>query len=283
MNTIDFKLLAYPEIYALTSSSSPGIRISAQYPGAVDMVNYSTTHGSLLTWDIASGKTSNRGQNVVLPYNMPIYWIPVENNGLPKATDKISVKVRIFNQNKSLAEKQVEINYDGSMYYTVQSSPDIVIAENKQLQNSDINKEIMRKHISDFLNNGYSKYYIINSINCNFQSEIINEGNMEAIVFTTMNSNIPYQDPDTAPYMIQLKEKAQNETNPERKKILEYEYQIQKDEYGKPHDSNYIFKLTAKLTGYIIDEKSIKLYFDATAAANSKPTYFPAEDILPKE
>jgi len=130
VNENELKLLAYPEKYALTSSSSPGIRISAQYPGAVDMVNYSTTHGSLLTWDITSGKIDNCGKSIELATDIPIYWTPLENDVLPKASDKISVKVSIINKNKSQVDKQVEINYDGSLYFTVQTSPDVVIAEN---------------------------------------------------------------------------------------------------------------------------------------------------------
>jgi len=130
-NKFEFKLLAYPEKYTMTSSSLPGIRISAQYSGAADKVRYSTTHGSLLTWDTTSGKTNNCGQNVELPYHIPIYWIPVQNDGLPKVNDEISVKVTILNKDSRLAEKQVKINYDGSMYFTVQASPDIVIADNE--------------------------------------------------------------------------------------------------------------------------------------------------------
>jgi len=129
VSTSDVKLLVYPEKYAMTSSSSPGIRIAVQYSGIVDTVCYSTTYGSLLTWDIGNGKTTNRGQKVVLPYDISVYWIPIENNGLYKATNKILVKVSILNKNKILAEQQMEINYDGSMYYSVQTSPDVVIAE----------------------------------------------------------------------------------------------------------------------------------------------------------
>ncbi len=156
------------------------------------------------------------------------------------------------------------------------------ITKSAPIISSDANEEIMRKYISDFLQKGYSKYYIINSINCDFRSKIINAGKLEAIVYTTMNSNVPPKDPDTVPYLIGLKEKAQKETNPERKKILQQEYETLRSEYGKPNDGNFIFKLTANMADNKIDEKSIKLYFDATAAANSEPIYVPAEDILPK-
>ncbi len=125
----EFKLLVYPEKYALTMSSSPGIRITAQCYGSVDKVRYSTTFGSLLTWDIPSGKISDRGKDVELPYEMPVYWTPIDGNGLPQTTDKITVKVSILNKNDKLAEKQGDIYYDGSMYFTVQKSPDIKTQE----------------------------------------------------------------------------------------------------------------------------------------------------------
>lgn len=126
----EFKLLVYPEKYALTMSSSPGIRISAQCSSAVDSVRYSTTSGSLLTWDDTSGKISDRGKDIELPYEIPVYWTPIDDSGLLPTTDKITVKVSILNKHDKLAEKQVDIYYDGSMYYTVQKSPDIKTPEN---------------------------------------------------------------------------------------------------------------------------------------------------------
>ena len=37
----------------------------------------------------------------------------------------------------------------------------------------------------------------------------INEEKLEAVVFTTMNINVPQKDPDTVPYIIEAKENAQ--------------------------------------------------------------------------
>ncbi len=128
----EFKLLVYPEKYALTMSSSPGICISAQCNGPVDKVRYSTTFGSLLTWDIPSGKISDRGKDIELPYETPVYWTPVDGTGLPPTTDKITVKVSILNKHDKLAEKQLDIYYDGSMYFTVQKSPDIKTQETEE-------------------------------------------------------------------------------------------------------------------------------------------------------
>ncbi|MBA1335103.1 MAG: hypothetical protein HPY66_0725 [Firmicutes bacterium] len=143
------------------------------------------------------------------------------------------------------------------------------------------NEDVMEKYISDFLKNGYSRYYIINSIASEFRSIKTDEGKLEAIVFTTMNSNVPPKDPDTVPYIIEAKEKAQKETDPEKKKILQNEYETLKNKYGKPNDSNFVFMLTANLIDGKIDEKSIKLFLEQDTE-NNKVMYIPAEEILPK-
>lgn len=129
LNNFSFGLLAYPEKYTLTMSSTPGIRILAQYNGMADKVEYSTTYGKLLTWDNTSGKISEYGQNVELPLTTPVYWSPLVN-GAGKEANEIAVKATILNKNDRLAQKQVNIKYDGSTYfYTVIPSNDVVIAD----------------------------------------------------------------------------------------------------------------------------------------------------------
>jgi hypothetical protein len=127
-------LIVYPEKYAMTMSSTPGIRISAQYSGIADKVSYSTTNGTLIRWDSTTGKITECGQDVELPADTPIYWNPSKDNGLPAVTDKISIKVTILNKNNKVTERQVNISYDGSMYFTVQTSENVVISEDLQLQ-----------------------------------------------------------------------------------------------------------------------------------------------------
>lgn len=70
--TDELRLFAYPAKYIETMSSTPGIRISAEYLGKVDKVRYSTERGAFLTWDIPSGQISQCGQSVELPYDSKI-------------------------------------------------------------------------------------------------------------------------------------------------------------------------------------------------------------------
>lgn len=147
-----------------------------------------------------------------------------------------------------------------------------------------INGDIMKKYITDFLTTGYSKYYTINSIKYEIRKYKVKDTKAEAIIFTTMNSNIPAKadmNPDTVPYIKEAKEKAQKETDPARKKILQNEYETMANEYGKPSDSNYTFKLTADLIDNKIDEKSIKLFLEEDGPNNSV-IYTPAEEVLPQ-
>lgn len=126
LNNLNLRLFAYPKKYMETMSSTPGIRISAEYLGKVDMVCYSTVYGAFLTWDSTSGNIAECGKYAELPYDARIYWTPATDNSISNVNDKISVKVAILDENKKLlAEKQLKILYDGS--YTVQSSSDVVI------------------------------------------------------------------------------------------------------------------------------------------------------------
>lgn len=137
LNNFSFRLLAYPEKYTLTMSSTPGIRILAQYGGMADKVIYSTTHGKLLTWDSASGRIIEYGQNVELPLATPVYWTPLVS-GAVKDSNEIAIKATVLNKNARLAEKQVNIKFDGStQFYTVLPSNDVVIEDTAKLQSQN--------------------------------------------------------------------------------------------------------------------------------------------------
>jgi hypothetical protein len=123
INNVKLKLSTYPEKYAMTMSSTPGIRISAQYDGIADKVRYEANYGQLLTWDSTSGKINEYGQNVELPVAAPVYWSPLGNE-TAKNPEKIYIKASIFNKDILVAEKQVNIKYDGSLYYTAEASSD---------------------------------------------------------------------------------------------------------------------------------------------------------------
>jgi len=142
LNSFSFKLHVYPEKYAPTMSSTPGIRILPQFNGVVaEKVKYSTTYGNLLTWDITSGKISEHGQSVEFPLATPVYWSPLVS-GTVKDPNEISVKVTILNKNIELAEKQVYIKHDAStFFYTVVPSNDVVIEDTakRQITNSKTN------------------------------------------------------------------------------------------------------------------------------------------------
>jgi|GEM_PF-2568307 len=148
---------------------------------------------------------------------------------------------------------------------------------------SSVNQGIITSYISNFLTQGYAKYSAIQRINHRFVSQEIKRGQLEAVVMTTMRSRPknPASDPDTVPYIKEAKEKAQKESDPERKKMLQEQYETMKKEYGRAEDSNYTFKFTADVVQDKIDENSIKLYIVQDAAPNHT-VYMPAEDILPR-
>jgi hypothetical protein len=102
------------------------------------------------------------------------------------------------------------------------------VITNEQISNPASNQEIMEKYIRDFLISGYSKYYTINIITFEGWNEKTDNGKLEAIVLTTMNSSAS----------------------------------------GKSNDSNFMFKLTADFINNKIDEKSISLYLEQDSENN---------------
>jgi hypothetical protein len=118
---LSFKLLVYPDKYALYMSSTPGIRISADYHGQVGKVRYSTDFGSFISWDVPRGKVSEVGATTELPYDIPVYWTPFGQN------NKNVVTVTLLDENgRKIDEKQVTIVNDGSAIYSVQPGEGIV-------------------------------------------------------------------------------------------------------------------------------------------------------------
>jgi hypothetical protein len=143
------------------------------------------------------------------------------------------------------------------------------------------NETIMKNYISNFLATGYSKYYIINSIESDILSQGIENDKFEAIIHTNMNCNNPLKNPDSIPYIQEVKEKAYKESDPEKKHILQQEYMILYSEYLKCFDSNYAFKLTAEMKDNKINEETIQLFIEIDADNGVK--YEPAEEILPNK
>jgi bla regulator protein BlaR1 len=127
---MSIKILVFPEKYALLMSSTPGIRILAEYrdKGVVEKVRYSAETGNLFTWEVASGKISEVAPTIELPYGRPAYWTPATPwRGDPNVMDN-KVTITLFDQQgQIIGEKLIHIQYDGSMYYTVQSSPEVMV------------------------------------------------------------------------------------------------------------------------------------------------------------
>ncbi|MFX4262839.1 DUF4825 domain-containing protein [Pelotomaculum propionicicum] len=130
LNSIAFKLHTHPEKYALVMSHTPGIRIAAEYRGKAAKARYATENGLLLTWDISTGEVSKGMSSIELTLGTPVYWSPLGPDGhiFGDGTNPVTVTL-LDGQGKSIDEKQLLIDYDGSSYYTVQPSVGIVIGE----------------------------------------------------------------------------------------------------------------------------------------------------------
>jgi len=132
LKDLTFKLWVFPEQYKPAMSSTPGIRIAAEYQSPVEKVRYAADNGVLLTWDAATGKLSKGIKTVDLAYGSSVYWSPVSEHGQINGSNSVKVTVTMFDpQGNKIDEKHVIIIYDGSMY-SVQSTPDIVIGVQTQ-------------------------------------------------------------------------------------------------------------------------------------------------------
>lgn len=130
LKDLTFRLLVFPGKYTPLMSSTPGIRISAEYHGSssVGKVRYSTENGGLFTWDVPTGKMTKGVSTIELPYDGTVYWSPFDQNRLMGKDDVITVNVTLLDEKgKQVAEKQVVIIYDGTLFYSVKSSSGIVI------------------------------------------------------------------------------------------------------------------------------------------------------------
>lgn len=151
LNNPILNLLVAPEKYALTMSSTPGIRIIPQYSGEADKVEYSAEHGRFLIWASPSGKITEYGKSIELPLDTPVYWAPLESDSAVDVSD-IAVKAVVFNKDKKLAENQVNIIYDGSsFFYTVLPSEGVTIRQpsKPQPQNPTTIEEDVSKVIKE--------------------------------------------------------------------------------------------------------------------------------------
>lgn len=127
LESLIFRVSVFPEKYALTMSSTPGIKLSEYYYGTetVEKVRFSTEKGILFNWDTATGKISEGVQTVEIPYGKVIYWSPISkgDKSFEKSDNTITV-VFLDGSGKALGEKQVIITIDDSFNYTVKSALD---------------------------------------------------------------------------------------------------------------------------------------------------------------
>ncbi|OGO79243.1 MAG: hypothetical protein A2Y23_01305 [Clostridiales bacterium GWB2_37_7] len=142
------------------------------------------------------------------------------------------------------------------------------------------NEVIMRNYISDFLTKGYSEHYVVNSIESQFIKQKEASDELEAIIYTEMVICNPSKDPDTVAYIKDIKDKAYQETNIDKKHRLHQEYLTLYSEYLMPTSNNFPFMLTAKLRNGKIEVESIQLFIEIDAENGVR--YEPAEGILPK-
>ncbi|EGW38766.1 hypothetical protein DOT_3296 [Desulfosporosinus sp. OT] len=138
------KILVYPQKYALTMSSTQGIRLSAQYEKANGLgqysankgnIEYSASSGRLLTWDNAGGKITEKGTRAEFPSGTPAYWSPL-NMVSQFSTNKqseIPISITVSQNGTKVAEKRVIIHFDGSTFFTVEPSVDVIITDSLQL------------------------------------------------------------------------------------------------------------------------------------------------------
>lgn len=144
LNSLRLKILVYPQKYALTMSSTPGIRLLAQYEVATGQVQYSAdkgnieysaSSGQLQTWDNADGKITEKGTRAEFPSGTPAYWSPfdmVSQFGTNKQSE-IPISITVSQNGPKVAEKQVIIHFDGSTFFTVDPSGDVIITDSLQL------------------------------------------------------------------------------------------------------------------------------------------------------
>lgn len=130
LRSLAFRLHVHPEKYALFMSSTPGIRITPEYRGAAAKARYSAENGALFTWDFSTGEMSKGLPVIELPVGTTVYWSPLAPGGQLSVSNKNPVTVTLLDEkDQRIDEKQVTIVYDGSLFYTVEPSPGIVIGE----------------------------------------------------------------------------------------------------------------------------------------------------------
>ncbi|KOA18694.1 regulatory protein BlaR1 [Clostridium homopropionicum DSM 5847] len=132
MDSQTFKILVSPEKYALTMSSTIGIKLQPEFVGEAKTIQYYTSEGKFAGLDISTGKVEEYGKKLTLTYGIPVYWLPLIEEGLGKEGDKATVRIEVYNENHNvIAEKEIIIVFkDG--FYAVVPNEGIIIGTNSQ-------------------------------------------------------------------------------------------------------------------------------------------------------
>lgn len=111
LNSLSLTFSVYPEKYTLTMSSTPGIRILAEYEGDANLIEYETDYGRLLTWDQGTGKITEHGLKYETSVDTPVYWSAMDN-----VDHQITVIASVKKDGNVVAQKKITIKYNPETY-----------------------------------------------------------------------------------------------------------------------------------------------------------------------
>lgn len=134
-----FKVAVSPEKYTPAMSSTPGIKLLAVYEGNrnIQTVQYNTEKGTFITWDQSTGKITQEGKTVKLPYGKDVYWSSISAEEMPEQDEDKEAIVNITllgKGEKQLCNRQIKI-IQNEGYYEVQRDFGILTAISSSAKN----------------------------------------------------------------------------------------------------------------------------------------------------
>lgn len=125
LNSLSLIFSVYPEKYTLTMSSTPGIKILAEYEGNANLIEYEADFGRLLTWDKNTGKITEHVQKYETSVGTPVYWSAMEN-----VDHQITVIASVKKDGNVVAQKKITIKYNPETYlYEVIPTKDVAFVD----------------------------------------------------------------------------------------------------------------------------------------------------------
>ncbi|MDX9871283.1 MAG: hypothetical protein RBT41_02545 [Clostridia bacterium] len=115
----EFKVLIHPEKYSPAMSSTPGLRLQADYEGPANKVRYTAEKGCLFTWNIPSGKISERETTLEVSLDQPVYWGPSyleEKQDFAQEGGGVTVTLLAENGDK-IAEQKLTVVFEDNAYF----------------------------------------------------------------------------------------------------------------------------------------------------------------------